>query len=76
MKEPLPGDDELLDGAKDEGDKREEWMTHLPPEKRAQGPLTVNVTAFAKTEKVARTAEMEAAGRTLQQRRNAKNNCF
>lgn len=58
---PLPGDDELLDGAKDEGDKREEWMTHLPPEKRAQGPPTVNVTAFAKTEKVARTAEMEAA---------------
>ena len=51
----------MLAGAKDEGDKREEWMTHLPPEKRAQGPPTVNVTAFAKTEKVARTAEMEAA---------------
>lgn len=59
---PLPGDDELLDGAKEEGDKREEWMTHLPPEKRPnQGPPTANVTSFSKSEKVARTAEMEAA---------------
>ncbi|CEF96785.1 Protein of unknown function DUF3752 [Ostreococcus tauri] len=59
---PLPGDDELLDGAKKEGDTREEWMTHLPPEKRPnQGPPTVSVTHFSKSEKVARTAEMEAA---------------
>ena len=59
---PLPGDDELLDGAKEEGDKREEWMTHLPPEKRPnQGPPTANVTSFSRSEKVARTAEMEAA---------------
>ena len=59
---PLPGDDELLDGAKDDGNTRDEWMTHLPPEKRPnQGPPTANVTAFSKTEKVARTAEMEAA---------------
>jgi len=60
---PLPGDDELLDGPGTvDVDKREEWMTHLPPEKRPnQGPPTASVTAFSKTEKVARTAEMEAA---------------
>ena len=59
---PLPGDDELLDGSKETGDAREEWMTHLPPEARPnQGPPTANVTAFRKTEKVARTAEMVAA---------------
>jgi len=59
---PLPGDDELLDGSKETGNAREEWMTHLPPEARPnQGPPTANVTAFRKTEKVARTAEMVAA---------------
>jgi len=60
---PLPGDDELLDGpGKVDGDRREEWMTHLPPEKRPNpGPPTANVTSFSKTEKVARTVEMEAA---------------
>ena len=53
--ESLPGDEDLLSEAFDKipgsaDDKaREEWMTELPPERKAaQGPLSASVTAFAK----------------------------
>ena len=55
--ESLPGDEEILSGTfdkapgaeKDGGEVREEWMTSLPPERKAaQGPPTASVTAFAR----------------------------
>jgi curved DNA-binding protein CbpA len=54
--ESLPGDEDLLNdafdkapGSADDDKPREEWMTELPPERKAaQGPLSASVTAFAK----------------------------
>ena len=54
--ESLPGDEDLLNdafdkapGSADDDKTREEWMTELPPERKAaQGPLSASVTAFAK----------------------------
>ena len=54
--ESLPGDEDLLSeafnkipGSADDDKVREEWMTELPPERKAaQGPLSASVTAFSK----------------------------
>jgi curved DNA-binding protein CbpA len=54
--ESLPGDEDLLNdafdkapGSADDDKTREEWMTELPPERKAaQCPLSASVTAFAK----------------------------
>ncbi|CAK9261410.1 unnamed protein product [Sphagnum jensenii] len=51
--EAQPGDDEILRGGPQEP-SRDEWMTALPPERQAGGPVSQQNTFFSKAEKSGR----------------------